>query len=85
MISEKIYRLRQQYKYSQEKFAEKLNVSRQAVQRWESGNAIPDMESMLNIAKTFQVSLDWLNDLPDHRMVEGKQNKWTCVIDCFFH
>ncbi len=70
MISEKIYRLRQQYKYSQEKFAEKLNVSRQAVQRWESGNAIPDMESMLNIAKTFQVSLDWLNDLPDHRMVD---------------
>ena len=38
MLSDRIYSIRQQYHYSQEKFAEKLGVSRQAVQRWGSGD-----------------------------------------------
>ena len=67
MIGDKLSQIRQQMKYSQEKFAEKIGVSRQTVQRWESGNASPDLYSMINIAKKFNVSMDWLNGLSDHR------------------
>ncbi len=70
MLSDKIYLVRHQYKCSQEKFAEKLHVSRQAVQRWENGTAFPDIDNMINIAKTFNVSMDWLNDLSDRRSVD---------------
>lgn len=67
MISDKLSLIRQQMNYSQEKFAEEIGVSRQTVQRWESGSASPDLYSMINIAKKFNVSMDWLNDLSDHR------------------
>lgn len=44
----------------QESFAEKLNVSRQAVQKWESGVALPDLSNLTTMAKKFGVSLDTL-------------------------
>ena len=75
MFSEKIYLLRHRTRYSQERFAEKLGVSRQAVQRWENGTAFPDIEKMKNIARVFQVSLDWLNDLPDTRTTEAMRHQ----------
>jgi len=71
MIGDKIFRIRQSVRYSQERFAEKLGVSRQAVQRWENGTAFPDIDNMNNIARIFNVSLDWLNDLPDTRSQEA--------------
>lgn len=75
MLSDKIYLIRHQYKYSQEKFAEKLQVSRQAVQRWENGTATPDLDNMINISRIFNASLDWLNDLSDHRSVDEMRNQ----------
>lgn len=79
MLSDKIYLIRHQYKCSQEKFAEKLHVSRQAVQRWENGTAAPDLDNMINIARTFNVSLDWLNDLSDHRSVDEMRHQESPV------
>ena len=70
MISDKLYLLRQQVNCSQEKFAERIGVSRQTVQRWESGSASPDLDSLVNIAKTFNVSLDWLSDLSNNRSAD---------------
>ena len=70
MLSDKIYLIRHKVGFSQEKFAEKLAVSRQAVQRWENGVAYPDLDNMIKIAKMFNVSLDWLNDLSDYRSIE---------------
>ena len=43
MISENLYRLRKAKKLSQEQVAEAIGVSRQAVAKWESGEAIPDL------------------------------------------
>ncbi len=60
MISEKIKELRKQSKMSQEMLANKLNVSRQAVTKWETGAGIPSLESLMDIAKLFNVSLDYL-------------------------
>ncbi len=67
MIGEKIYLIRQQFNCSQEKLAEKIGVSRQAVQRWESNDSAPDLGNMIKLSKQFNVSLDWLNGLSDHR------------------
>ncbi len=60
MISERIRELRKQSKMSQEQLADKLSVSRQAVTKWETGAGIPSLESLIDIAKLFNVSLDYL-------------------------
>ena len=45
---------------SQEQLAEKLNISRQAVAKWEAGTAMPDILNLIEIGNIFQVSLDYL-------------------------
>lgn len=59
-LSEKILMLRKQKGMSQEELAEKLNVSRQAVSRWEGGSALPDATNVLQLSKLFEVSADYL-------------------------
>lgn len=45
---------------TQEQLAEKLNVSRQTISKWESDTTMPDLESMVRICRIFQLSLDEL-------------------------
>ncbi len=59
-LSDKIINLRKAKGWSQEDFAEKLNVSRQAVSRWENGTALPDANNILQLSKLFGVSADYL-------------------------
>ena len=59
-LSDKIIKLRKAKGWSQEDFAEKLNVSRQAVSRWENGTALPDANNILQLSKLFAVSADYL-------------------------
>ena len=59
-LSEKIQDLRKQNNLSQEQFAEKLNVSRQAVSKWESGQSIPDVDKIIAMSEIFEVSTDYL-------------------------
>lgn len=58
-FAEKLQKLRKQNGLSQERLAEKLNVSRQAVSKWEMGT-IPDMENMVKLGRYFDCSLDYL-------------------------
>ena len=60
-LAEKISFLRRSNGLSQDQLAEKLNVSRQAISRWESG-AIPDMENILRLSRYFDCSIDYLFD-----------------------
>ena len=46
-FSEKISALRKQKGWSQEELAEKLNVTRQSVSKWEGAQSIPDLEKIL--------------------------------------
>ncbi len=56
---------------SQEELAEKLNVSRQAVSRWEMGTAQPDAQNILQLSHLFTVSTDFLlNDDYDEPQAE---------------
>lgn len=51
---------------TQEDLAEKLKISRQAVSRWETGEAMPDTEKIIQLSRLFQVSTDYL--LLDEKM-----------------
>lgn len=59
-FSEKLLRLRRQAGLSQEELAEKLQVSRQAISRWELGTAMPDAPNLLTLSRLFAVSADYL-------------------------
>ena len=60
MLSEKLYKLRKNSGLSQEQLAEQLNVSRQAISKWESGTAVPESEKLVAISNYFGVSVDYL-------------------------
>lgn len=64
-LSTKLKELRKAQGLSQEKLAEQLVVSRQAVSKWESGEACPDIENMIALAKLYGVSLDELVGISD--------------------
>ena len=55
-LSKKIIGLRKSNGLSQEDLAEKLDVSRQAISRWESGTAMPDANNILQLSKLFEVT-----------------------------
>ena len=69
-IGQSIYKIRNHAKLTQEQFAEMFGVSQQAVQKWESGGAVPDIEKIVKIAKCFDISLDSLVMGNDNRLVE---------------
>ena len=60
ILADKIVELRKKNGWSQEELAEKLNVSRQAVSKWESAQSVPDMNRILLLSETFGVSTDYL-------------------------
>ena len=57
-LSEKIKALRKGAGLSQEEFGARLNVSRQAVTKWESGEGLPDISNLISLSKMFNLSLD---------------------------
>ena len=60
IFSEKLQVLRKNKGFTQETFAEKLNVSRQAVAKWESGQVYPDIGNLIEISNLLNVSVDYL-------------------------
>lgn len=65
-LGEKIRTLRKNAQLSQEALAEQLDVSRQAVSKWENDNGLPETEKLIKMAKLFHVSLDtFINDAED--------------------
>jgi transcriptional regulator with XRE-family HTH domain len=60
ILADKILYLRKSNGWSQEELAEKMNVSRQSISKWESAQAIPDINKILELAKIFGVTTDYL-------------------------
>lgn len=69
-LSEKLYGLRKKDGLSQEQLAERLDVSRQAVSKWESGKAVPESDTLISISEYFHVSLDYLMKEDDSAVSE---------------
>lgn len=95
-LSDKILSLRKRAGLSQEELAEQLNVSRQAVSRWEVGSAQPDASNVLQLSLLFHVTADYLlndnyesdRDIPLIRDTEAsakskiKRNIALCISAC---
>ena len=60
ILADKIMNLRKKKGWSQEELAEKIQVSRQAVSKWEGAQAVPDLEKILMLSKLFGVTTDYL-------------------------
>ncbi|MBR3705500.1 MAG: helix-turn-helix transcriptional regulator [Firmicutes bacterium] len=60
ILADKIIDLRKKNGWSQEELAEKLNVSRQSVSKWEGAQSIPDLDKILLMSKIFGVTTDYL-------------------------
>lgn len=60
ILADKIIELRKKNGWSQEELAEKLNVSRQSVSKWEGAQSIPDLDKILQMSKIFGVTTDYL-------------------------
>ena len=59
-LSEKIYACRKRAGLSQEALAERIGVSRQAISKWETGEASPEISKLPPLADAFGVTVDWL-------------------------
>ena len=64
-FGEKLAKLRKEKGMSQEELAQELNVSRQAVSKWESNSSYPETEKIVQICKLFNSSMDELIGLKD--------------------
>lgn len=77
MIGNKISFCRKRMGMSQENLAANLNISRQAISRWETGEATPDTEKIIQLSKLFNVSTDYL--LLDEIEEQQVKNKPTDI------
>lgn len=90
-VGERIASYRKERNMSQEELATLLNVSRQTVSKWETGDTLPDIYNAVAIAKMFHVSLDvlilgthgklggtsYLSELKQDRQ---KTNLWAIIV-----
>lgn len=60
IFAEKLITLRKKNGWSQEELAQQLNVSRQSVSKWEGAQSVPDLDRLLQMARLFGVSTDYL-------------------------
>ena len=71
-LGKRIRQFRLQKAISQEKLAEELNVSRSAIAKWETDGGIPELDNLIQLAKTFDVSLDELTGNMKKQMNENE-------------
>lgn len=60
IFADKIIHLRKKCGWSQEELAEKMNVSRQSISKWEGAQSVPDLDKILKLCQVFGVSTDYL-------------------------
>ena len=66
-LGEKIYELRTKKNLSQGDLADKLDVSRQSVSKWENNTAVPDLDKLIKICDVFEISLDEITGREKHK------------------
>lgn len=76
ILADKLIRLRKKNGWSQEELAEKMNVSRQAVSKWEGAQTIPDLEKILMLGELFGVTTDYLlkDEIENEDYTDGISN-----------
>lgn len=85
-LGERIKNYRKELGLSQEELAEKINVSRQAITKWENDSGIPDIDNLISLSKIMGVSLDELvmgekeNDISDIKRSAINQRNKNCKL-----
>lgn len=83
-FNEKIKEIRKKQNLTQEQFAEKIFVLRNAVAKWESNRGYPDIQNLITISNVFGISLDELikNDkkLNDKIILDSASKKWHILV-----
>ena len=76
-LGDKLISLRKESKLTQAKVAERLNVSRQAISRWESGAAMPSTDNLAGLSELYNVSVDYLlnKDNSEQQLEEAQGEK----------
>ncbi len=76
ILADKIIRLRKKNGWSQEELAEKMQVSRQAVSKWEGSQTVPDLEKVLMLGNLFGVTTDYLlkDEMEDEEFTDGNDD-----------
>lgn len=81
-LEENLKELRKQHNLSQQEFADMLHVSRQAVSRWETGRAEPDVAMLKQISQIYQISVDdLLNDNKKQEKEKTEEAKSSVLAD----
>jgi len=82
MLADKISTLRKKHGLSQEAFAEQLDVSRQAVSKWESGSTFPEIDKIVRMSEMFGVTTDYLlKDAPNEHSEIPEEKGTVCDDD----
>ena len=86
-IGLKIKQLREDKGLSQELFAEKIHVTRQAVSKWENERGYPDIGNIITISNVFNISLDELikgnKNLEEKIISDNASKKWHILVIVF--
>lgn len=82
ILAEKIIALRKRMNWSQEELAEKLDISRQSVSKWEVGATIPELDKILKMSELFGVSTDYLlkDEIEETELMGGKDTSEGRVV-----
>lgn len=87
-LGQKIFELRNKQKMSQGDLAEKLNVSRQSISKWETDASVPELDKLIMLSDLFNITMDELvrDELPEKDTDEKKastekSNSETVVIN----
>ena len=75
IFADKLIKLRKKNGWSQEELADKMNVSRQAVSKWESAQSVPDLEKILQLGNLFGVTTDYLlkDEIEDEEFADSTE------------
>ena len=83
-IGNKILELRKKANLSQEQLAEKLNVTRQTISKWELNETTPDIKQAIELSKIFKISLDKLTDNDINDFVMEKVSNTEKLVKLVF-
>ena len=78
-LGEKISALRNQHEMSQGDLAEKMNVSRQSISKWETDTSVPELEKLIQLSEVFHITLDELvkgDTTPEHETSENSEPEY---------
>ena len=85
-LADNLKKIRKDNNLSQEQFAEKLNVSRQSVSKWESGQSYPEMDKVIQICNLFNLNINELinENIAEINEKKESQNRTNKYISSFF-